>query len=212
MKKLYFLFALIVGMMTATALYAETVNGTCGETMTWTLDTQTGVLTISGSGEMTDFKSNNIPWYRYTSKMTSVTFSGNITSIGNRAFSGCSTLPSISLPSTIVRIGDGAFYGCSAMTTMQIPAAVTEIGMSAFAQMPSLTSFNVDASNEEFTVVDDVLLSKNKNTLVCYPAGNTRTSYVFPDEIKYIEFNAFSKATLLKELTCNSATPPSAGY
>ena len=40
MKKLYCIFALIVGMMTATTLYAETVNGTCGETMTWTLDTE----------------------------------------------------------------------------------------------------------------------------------------------------------------------------
>lgn len=68
MKKLYCIFALIVGMMTATALYAETVNGTCGETMTWTLDTETGVLTISGSGDMTDFKQNNIPWRKYTQK------------------------------------------------------------------------------------------------------------------------------------------------
>ena len=36
-------------------VHADAVsNGTCGENLTWTLDS-TGLLTISGSGEMNDF-------------------------------------------------------------------------------------------------------------------------------------------------------------
>ena len=33
----------------------ETYSGTCGENLTWTLDTDTGVLTISGTGAMTNY-------------------------------------------------------------------------------------------------------------------------------------------------------------
>ena len=34
---------------------AETKTGACGENLTYTLDTDTGVLAITGSGKMTDW-------------------------------------------------------------------------------------------------------------------------------------------------------------
>lgn len=34
---------------------AETYTGECGENLTYTLDTDTGVLAIAGSGKMTDW-------------------------------------------------------------------------------------------------------------------------------------------------------------
>ena len=46
--------------MTAVAVH-EIANGTCGDNVTWTLDSN-GLLTISGSGEMWDF-SNVDPTY-----------------------------------------------------------------------------------------------------------------------------------------------------
>ena len=33
---------------------AESYSGTCGENLTWTLDTDTGILAITGTGAMRD--------------------------------------------------------------------------------------------------------------------------------------------------------------
>ena len=49
---------------------ATTYSGTCGTGVTWELDTDSGILTIGGTGDMTDYSSSyDIPWYNYRSKL-----------------------------------------------------------------------------------------------------------------------------------------------
>ena len=59
---------LLLGVMPVVSFATEIVDsGTCGENLTWTLDDE-GTLTISGEGEMNDYKSwndfssNRSPW------------------------------------------------------------------------------------------------------------------------------------------------------
>ena len=69
-----------------------------------------------------------------------------VTSIGDNAFCGCSSLTSINIPNSVTSIGINAFAGCSALTSINIPNSVTSIGENAFAECSSLTSINIPNS------------------------------------------------------------------
>ena len=56
----------------------------------------------------------------------------SVTSIGNGAFSGCSSLSSIVIPDSVTSIGEWAFSDCSSLFNIVIPKSVTSIGDCAF--------------------------------------------------------------------------------
>ncbi len=63
-----------------------------------------------------------------THKLKSVTIGDNVTSIGNGAFSGCSSLANVTVGNGVTSIGNGAFYGCSNLTSITIGNSVKDIG------------------------------------------------------------------------------------
>ena len=70
----------------------------------------------------------------------------SVTSIGDYAFSECSSLTSITIPESVTSIGDSAFYNCSSLTSIKIPDSVTSIGSYAFSGCSSLTSITIPDS------------------------------------------------------------------
>ena len=119
---------------------AETIaSGTCGENLTWTL-TDSGTLTISGTGEMYDPYSRPIGWMSYIGDIKKVLIEQGVTSIGSVAFRYCSNLISITIPEGVMSIGNGAFLSCASLTSIIIPVGVTSIGSWAFDHCSSLTS------------------------------------------------------------------------
>ena len=55
-----------------------------------------------------------------------------MTSIGNSAFSGCSSLTSVTIGNSVTSIGESAFRYCSSLTSVTIGNSVTSIGSYAF--------------------------------------------------------------------------------
>ena len=135
---------LLVGELISRAEAADVIaSGSCGDSVKWTLDSD-GVLTIRGSGKM---YSNLVcaPWYSQRESIRSVVIEQAVTSIGYRAFYGCSSLTSITIPEGVTRIGNSAFYGCSRLASL---------------------FFNGDAPTIDTTAFIDV------NAVAFYPAGN----------------------------------------
>ena len=80
------------------------------------------------------------------SSLTSITLPDGVTSIGGNAFEDCSSLTSITIPNGVTSIGEGAFYWCVSLTNITIPKGVTSIGNEAFRYCDSLTSITIPNS------------------------------------------------------------------
>ena len=62
-----------------------------------------------------------------------------VASIGDHAFSDCSSLSNIVIPNSVTRIGEGAFFNCSSLSNIVIPNSVTSIEKGAFSSCRSLS-------------------------------------------------------------------------
>ena len=84
--------------------------GSVGDDLNWNLEE--GVLTIIGEGDMRDFSEQPVPWCDRKDEITSVVFSGDVTSIGSGAFDDCINLNEVIIPDSVVNIGDNSFTNC----------------------------------------------------------------------------------------------------
>ena len=93
------------------------------------------------------------------------------TTIGNYAFSNCSSLTSVTIPNSVTSIGDYAFYGCSGLISVTIPNSVTSIGFRAFADCSNLKSV-ISEIEIPFTIASSVFDSGTEtNGQLTVPKG-----------------------------------------
>lgn len=191
-KKLTVLFVMtVLCTLFAVSASAETISGECGkqgDNVTWAFDTETGVLTIQGEGEMADYVKDdgswsNSPWgnidvqtivvgngvtsigsaafhggFNNNSSLTTVYLPQTVDSIGVRAFEDCVQLQEIEMPNYLNRIDNRAFCGCSSLKSVYIPKNVNYIGEDAFLSCASLESIDVSSDNPTYSSDDHGVL------------------------------------------------------
>ena len=190
-------------------LYGE---GSCGKNVNWVM-TSDGILTISGTGAMTDYypwENNNAPWYSASwqvkqviirngvtsigaraflrcTDVTSVTIPNSVTSIGIDAFNACTSLASVTIPNSVTRVESGAFDGCTSLTSVTIPDGVTEISMDLFFGCTGLKSVTIPSS---VTSIENYAFRGCTNL----------TSMTIPDSVTSIGWNAFMDCVSLTDI------------
>ncbi len=144
---------------------SDPVTGVTGD-CTWALD-KNGVLTISGNGEMGNFRFFydddyviRHPWddskvkkvvimsgvtgindcaFALHYDLESVEISESVTYIGKKAFIHCSSLTSIDIPGSVTSVGEGAFFNCKKLTRIKLSGRLASVGERAFCNCESLT-------------------------------------------------------------------------
>ena len=121
----------------------ETLTGSCGEGVIWTVDQENHVLTISGTGAMRDYPTGETPWKAYAADIQKLVVEEGVTALGCRAFSWLQNLTDVTLPETLVRIGEHAFNNCRSLTEIDLPENLQTIEDGAFYWCHNLASITI---------------------------------------------------------------------
>ena len=167
----------------------------CGENLYWDMDTKTGVLSITGSGNMYDSQPD---WFELRDYIKSVEFDGEITSIGNYAFYGCKSLKQINLPDSVKSIGGHAFAE-SFLTSVELPDNVKKIGEYAFENCIKLESITYPKSLEE-------------TGWKIFSGCERLVSITVPEGISELPDSVFSGAEALNDVTLPSSLKTIGSY
>ena len=98
--------------------------------------------------------------FSHCTSLTSVTIPNSVTSIGEYAFSHCTSLTSVTIPNSVTSIGEHAFSYCTSLTSVTISDSVTSIGEYAFYDCTSLTDVYYAGSEAQWKAIS---ISSNRN-------------------------------------------------
>ena len=173
-----------IAYVTREAPVTEIASGTCGEHAAWTL-TSDGVLSITGSGAMSDNDPNHAPWDLYKMQVKQIVIGKNITYIGRFNFFWCRNLERVTFEegTKLERIGWGAF-GYSSLPEITIPDTVTRLDGHAFYFCENLTKVTISESSGLTSFGEYVFKADTK----------LKTLYI-PDGVTSIGSNIFQDAT-----------------
>lgn len=169
-------------------------NDPCGENLSWTYDSDSQTLTITGEGAMDaweedgdSYSISTAPWAQY-SEVETVVIEDGVTNIGAYAFYKCTYLTTVTIPDSVTSIDDSAFFGCEELADVSFPDKLTDIGEYAFRGCKKITSANLPNTVKSIGVW-------------CFDECESLTNVVLPNGLKEIPYGAFSGCSSLKSVT-----------
>jgi len=125
---------------------------------------------------------------------TTFTIPNSVTSIGDDAFYGCTSLEAIEIPNSVTSIGCVAFRACTSLTNIEIPNSVTNIGWAAFWSCDNL----------QYKIENNLKYlgnSKNPYLYLADVSSKEITTAIVNDNCRFISEEAFGGCHSLKSVT-----------
>ena len=145
-------WSLIVVYCTDDTILGQGNCGADGDNLRWLL-TESKKLVIWGNGKMANYISSSTPSPWWSKDYTTVSFEGDIVSIGDSAFY-YTPLNNIVLPDGIIDIGKGAFENAKELSEIQIPNSVNSMGAYVFDGCDSLREIIYDGTISQWNEID----------------------------------------------------------
>ena len=194
----------LIGLSLSINSFALESGDSCGDSATYTFDSSTGLLVISGSGEIKErafYGKENIK---------NVIINFGITSIKKSAFSN---LVNVTFPDSLTSIGDSAFYYCYGLTSVTIPDSVTEIGNIAFYHVNNVSyTNNMEATGSPWGAkiangyVDGSIVYNDSSESAIYGCSSTTIGdIIISDTVKSIEASAFYGCDKITSVTLSNS-------
>ena len=173
---------------------AASYSGTCGDNLNWSLDKDTGVLKITGTGDMEDYKYSDAPWSKYSSYIKTVNIADGVTSIGDYAFYyprfNYLDLTSIAIPDSVTSIGEFAFAG-------------TEYYYNSDNWIDNVLYIGKHLIDAKISISGSYSIEHGTLTIADYAfaSSDSLTSITIPNSVKSIGSFAFENCTGLTSIT-----------
>ncbi|MBQ4530566.1 MAG: leucine-rich repeat protein [Lachnospiraceae bacterium] len=141
------------------------------------------------------------------SSLSSIELLESVTTIGNWAFSGCNNLSSIEIPKSVTTIGDWAFSECYNLSSIELPESVTTIGNWAFSECYNLSSIEIPKS---VTSIGDSAFDNCSNLTIYCDVNSYAETYAKEWGIPYQYKDGFTRPTPTDKLTPSAVPSPTA--
>ena len=206
MKKIMLTFVVVAYMIIglgAMSAQATTYTGSCGNNVNYSLDTNTGVLTIGGTGDMDNYSwASDVPWYSYKNTIKAVVIEDGVRSIGNSAFYYCEKITKATIADSVNYIGTSAFYYCSNLKEIHMPESLEYSGKFAFSGCRNLTHIYITDiakwCNVSFNDTSSNPLNPGADCL--YINGVLTTELIIPNSVTNIKNYAFAECESITSL------------
>ena len=128
--------------------------------------------------------------------LTSIEIPASVETIGNTAFSDCSSLATVTFEkgSRLKTIGNNAYYRCTSLTSIEIPASVETIEKKAFMHCSSLETVTFEKGSQLKTIAGDSYDG-------AFSDCTALTSIEIPASVETIEATAFKRCSQLATVT-----------
>lgn len=139
-----------------------------------------------------------------STEITELVLPSNVTSIGNRAFSGCSRLTSVTIPNNVTNIGLFSFSGCSNLTSIIVESGNTKYDSRENCNAIIETATNTLVAGCQSTVIPSAVTIIGSGA---FSGCSNLSSIIIPDGVTSIGNYAFAVCSNLTYISIpNSVT------